>query len=168
MKNRITYLGSLFAVAILSMAPGYGRPVLEVKLDNLIERYEAALDPESVFESMLRQVSSDDWSEIEERANDTIFRRRPQNLMVKTAHNLVWVRESGETGPKFFASYFPVSEMNPVSQGGTLFVRPDGIQINASLMHDGTLVWAFTHPDGRVFKRTTRRDGTYEYASSQR
>lgn len=158
---------SIMIAAFASMAPGYGRPALEISLDRVVDRYEAALDPETVFASMIRQTSTNDgWQSIENRQYDTVFKRRDRHVIVRTDLNLFWVRESGETGPKFFASYFPKTDMNPVTQGGTLFVRPDGVQINASLFRDGSLVWAVSHPDGRVFKRTERPDGSLEYAVS--
>ncbi|MEK7356881.1 MAG: hypothetical protein AAB250_10555, partial [Bdellovibrionota bacterium] len=67
--------------------------------------------------------------------------------------------------PGFYASFFPKGPFSKELQGGTLFVRKDGVQINASIYTDGSLLWAFTHPDGRSYRRRTNPDGTLEYSA---
>lgn len=151
-------------IAALSMAPGFGRPALEIQIDRLVAQYEESMEPFETFEWVKSKVAvPEGWDDVEVRAGGTIIHRDFETgaRAITRDGQYVWIRES-EDGSAFMASFFTHGRF----QGGTLTVRPDGIQVHASINHDGSLVWAFTHPDGRVFKRVTSPDGVVIYSKN--
>jgi hypothetical protein len=168
------FVPSILLAAALTMAPGYGRPVTEIQVDRLIAQYEESMEPHEFYAWMTTKMNSDSsWNEIVDRTDSRVLKRDDWGVTaIRTNQNVVWIRDSID-GSHFMASFFPPGHVTfgdreferTHLEGGTLLVRADGMEVHASLYKDGSVLWAFVHPDGRVFRRTTNADGTYDYAS---
>lgn len=160
--NRFPIL-AMILVALVSMAPGFGRPALEIQIDRTIAQYEESMDPLSMYEWMRSELASErGWDQVAVRTDGTLFKKLDQGVTAfRQSEHMYWMRDEAD-GASFMAAFHT---RGPV-QGGTLKVRADGAQIHASLYADGSVLWAFVHPDGRVLRRKVNPDGTVDYSAA--
>lgn len=155
----------MLLAAALTMAPGYGRPGTEIQVDRLISQYEETMEPIAYYEWLKSQVSSEQgWDGVERRNDADIFRKNDQGVRaIRQGEHLYWMRDDAD-GSSFMAAFHTRGPL----QGGVLRVRADGVEVHSSLYPDGSVLWAFVHPDGRVFRRKTNVDGSFDYSADTR
>ncbi|MES2963001.1 MAG: hypothetical protein V4760_03860 [Bdellovibrionota bacterium] len=157
------FVPAILLVASMTMAPGFGRPATHIQVDRLIAQYEVTMDPVKLHDWVLAQVaSSEGWDDVTDRADARVFKKHDEKITaLRTTYNAFWMIDEAD-GSTFIANYFTRGDL----EGGAVRIRADHFEIHSSVYKDGSILWAFIHPDGRTFSRKTHSDGSIEYSQT--